>query len=142
VCDAIHFRANQREVFLRLERRPILPCYHGREEDIRLYSGFSRPLNPDTELTRCKVGFVSARGIWPVASGIGLFEKEARQRAYSGHLLSEFSSESGTRSGFYRRPAARRASAFPVPRQTNSSVTNTEEFLQVPPQKRPLALEA
>jgi len=84
------------------------------------------------------------RSALPMAIGerIGIFEKEARQRAYSGHLLSGFSSESGTRSGFYRRPAARRASAFPVPHQTNSSVTNTEDFLRVPPQKLPLALEA
>jgi len=80
--------------------------------------------------------------LWAIGERIGIFEKEATQRAYSGHLLSVFSSESGTRSGFHRRPAARRASAFPVPHQTNSSVTNTEDFLQVPPEKRPLALEA
>ena len=72
----------------------------------------------------------------------GIFERKPGSITYSAHLLFVFSSESGTRSGFYRRPAARRASAFPVPHQTNSSVTNAEDFLQVPPQKRPLALEA
>jgi hypothetical protein len=45
------------------------------------------------------------RSALPMAIGerIGIFEKEARQRAYLGRLLSVFSSESGTRSEFYRR---------------------------------------
>ncbi len=43
------------------------------------------------------------------------------------------SAESGTRSGFYRRPAARRDSAFPVPRQNKLFAKSTKTFFWVPP---------